>query len=249
MAATTASAIYEGTVRHRRYQEHARVFTHRVAMAYLDLDEVPSLAGGRLVKPTPGPFRFRRADFLGDPNAALDECVRDVVAGQLGDRPAGAVRLLTTLASFGHSFNPASFYYCFDASDRLQAVAVEVTNTPWRERHTYVVACDPDHTTTAALPKQLHVSPYLDMDHTYHFTLRPPSASLFCNIDNVQGDAHVFDATLRLERRPFDTATLRRIARRYPLPGRRNLALIYAHAAALSGRREKLRPHEKAVSA
>ncbi|HVV36247.1 MAG TPA: DUF1365 domain-containing protein [Acidimicrobiales bacterium] len=241
MAVGTASAVYEGTVRHRRYTEHPQVFTHRVAMAYLDLAEMPTSLGSG--------FSFERSDFMGDPAQPLDECVRDAVAAGLAFRPTGAVRLLTTLRSFGHSFNPASFYYCFDESDRLQAVAVEVTNTPWRERHTYVMACDPERTTTARVTKRLHVSPFLDMDHTYNFTLRPPSSTLFVHIDNFQDDRRVFDATLHLERQPFDRATLRRIAWRYPLPSRRHLALIYGHAAALSARGVKVRRHRKAVSA
>jgi DUF1365 family protein len=69
------------------------------------------------------------------------------------------------------------------------------------------------------------------------------------HIDNVQDDQRVFDATLRLDRHPFDRATLRRIALRYPLPSRRNLALIYAHAASLSAHGVKLRRHDKEVSA
>jgi DUF1365 family protein len=240
MAAGSANAVYEGTVRHRRYAEHAQTFTHRIAMAYLDLDAIPEKIGFG--------FRFDRRDFMGDPARPLADCVRDRV-GEETTRPRGPVRLLTTLRSFGHSFNPASLYYCFDEADLLQAVAIEVTNTPWRERHTYVVPCGPEHTTTATLTKRLHVSPFLDMDHTYNFTLRPPGATLFVNIDNLQDDERVFDATLRLERRPFDGATLRRIALRYPSPGRRNLALIYAHAAALSARGVKLRGHRRKVSA
>lgn len=241
MTAGNASAIYEGVVRHRRYAEHPQEFSHRVAMAYLDLSELPMAFGSG--------FSFERSDYLGDPATPLDECVRDFVAGEIGVRPVGAVRLLTTPRSFGHSFNPASFYYCFDADDQLQAVAVEVTNTPWRESHTYVVACDPARTTTASVTKRLHVSPFLDMDHTYTFTLRPPASSLFVHIDNLQEDRRVFDATLRLERRPFDAATLRRIALRYPLAGRRNLALIYAHAVGLKAKGVKVRRHDKLVSA
>jgi DUF1365 family protein len=240
MAAGSASAVYEGTVRHRRYAEHPQVFTHRVAMAYVDLAAIPEHIGFG--------FSFDRRDFMGDPTRPLAECVRDRV-GEDMTPPSGPVRVLTTLRSFGQSFNPATFYYCFDDADRLQAVAVEVTNTPWRERHTYVVPCEPEHTTTATLTKRLHVSPFLDMDHTYNFTLRPPGATLFVNIDNFQDDQRVFDATLRLERRPFDAATLRRIALRYPSPGRRNLALIYAHAAGLAARGVKLRGHRREVSA
>ena len=58
----SASAIYEGTVRHRRFAERSHEFSYRLALAYVDLEELPSLAllRGRLV-------RFERSDYLGDP--------------------------------------------------------------------------------------------------------------------------------------------------------------------------------------
>ena len=70
----------------------------------------------------------------------LADAVRDLVEERTGARPAGPIRLLTHLRSFGHCFNPVSFYYCFDpAGERVEAVVAEVTNTPWGERHAYVL--------------------------------------------------------------------------------------------------------------
>ena len=46
----------------------------------------------------------------------LHRAVRDVVEEQTGARPEGPIRLLTQLRSFGHCFNPVSFYYCFEPS-------------------------------------------------------------------------------------------------------------------------------------
>ena len=61
----TASAIYEGTIRHRRFAVRSREFKHRVALMYLDLDELASLFGGRLQSRRPGLVRFRRDEYLG----------------------------------------------------------------------------------------------------------------------------------------------------------------------------------------
>ena len=50
------------------------------------------------------------------------------------------MRLLTTPRTLGRSFNPVSFYYCFDpAGETVLAIVAEVTNTPWGERHAYVM--------------------------------------------------------------------------------------------------------------
>jgi len=75
----TASAFYEGHIRHRRFAVRKHEFRHDVAMAYLDLDELPSLLGGRLTRSTPGLVRFRRDDYLGDPKTPLDEAVADLL--------------------------------------------------------------------------------------------------------------------------------------------------------------------------
>jgi DUF1365 family protein len=56
-----------------------------------------------------------------------------------GSAPAGPIRLLTHLRTFGHCFNPVSFYYCFTPQEQLDAVVAEVTSTPWGERHAYVL--------------------------------------------------------------------------------------------------------------
>jgi uncharacterized protein len=213
-------------------------------MAYLDLSEVDTVLGGRLRKRGPGGLRFRRSDYFGDPGVPLDVAVRDRVEAETGFRVDGPIRLLTHLRSFGHSFNPASFYYCFDADERrLQAVLLEVTNTPWRESHTYVVAAGETSTVSGSADKQLHVSPFFGMNQQYVFSFRLPSETLFVHIDNLEDQVKAFDATLRLTRKPFDAATVRHMSWRYPLPSRRMLTLIYAHAALLRLKGVKVHRH------
>ncbi len=160
--ARTASCIYEGAIRHRR-TEPRREFRHRLALFYLDLDELPSLLDGRLTAARPGLLRFRRRDYLGPATRPLDHAVRDAVETHTGARPAGPVRVLTQLRSFGHYFNPVSFYYCLDgAGEQVEAVVAEVTNTPWGERHAYVLPGG-----WGSFDKALHVSPFMGMDHRY----------------------------------------------------------------------------------
>ena len=131
----------EGSIRHRRLRAPEREFRYRLALAYIDLDELPTLLGGRLLAARPGLARFRRRDYLGEEHLPLASSVRDLVAARTGVRPSGPIRLLANLSTFGHCFNPVSFYYCIDAAaDRVQAVVAEVTNTPWGERRSYVLA-------------------------------------------------------------------------------------------------------------
>ncbi len=166
----SASCAYVGSVRHRRFEPMEHQFRYPMFFPYLDLDEVPRVLGAtRLWSASrPALARFRRDDFLGDPAVPLADAVRDVARREAGATAAGPVRMLASLRYFGHAFNPVAFYFCF-ASDgvALDAVVVEVTNTPWGERHAYAVAADGKPVLSARFRKAFHVSPLMGMDHEY----------------------------------------------------------------------------------
>jgi DUF1365 family protein len=175
----TASAVYEGWVRHRRFEPVEHGFRYRLFLMYLDLAELPAVLDPfpLFSARRPAPARFRRADFIGDPRRPLAECALDAVEAETGHRPAGPVRLLTGLRYLGHSFNPVSFYYCFDRDgERVEAVLAEVENIPWGERHPYVLARGAREGTVLSddLDKALHVSPLMGMDQTYAFRATEP---------------------------------------------------------------------------
>jgi DUF1365 family protein len=174
-------------------------------------------------------LRFRRRDYLGDASAKLDDAVRDLVEQHVGRRPRGPVRVLTQLRSFGHCFNPVSFYYCLDQrGERIEALVAEVTNTPWGERHAYVI---PEG--VGRFEKALHVSPFHEMDHTYVCRSTLPGKALSVRIENERHGVGVFEAGLNLRRRELSRASLRRMSVRYPLATLRVLGLIYMHAIGL----------------
>ncbi len=247
----SSSCIYEGVIRHRR-SEPRHEFSHRLALAYLDLEELPWLLGGRLVSPRPGLVRFRRRDYLGDPAVPLDRAVRELVSERTGERPAGPIRLLTHPRSFGHCFNPVSFYYCFDPADeRLQAVIAEVTNTPWGKRHAYVLGAGhaSGNVLDVQFDKAMHVSPFMGMDHRYHVRASTPGRTLSVHIGSSRAGTAVFDATLSLRRRELTPASMARTSTRYPFATVRVLALIYAHALGLKLAGAPVHPHPKAAPA
>jgi uncharacterized protein len=231
------NALYEGWVGHRRLRPVEHRFRYRVFMAYLDLDAVPQRVGPSWLWSTrhPALVRFRRADYLGDARIPPADAVRALVAERTGARPAGPVRLLTNLRCLGHLFNPVSFYYCFHRDgDRLEAVVAEVTNTPWGERHAYVLgALDDRGAVHERVDKVFHVSPFMAMDHEYELSLTAPGPRVGVEIvSRRDGEVH-FDASLQLERRALDPAGLRRVLRRQPAPTMAVVTRIYANAARL----------------
>ncbi len=215
-----ASAIYSGTVSHARRHPRAHAFSYRTYMLYLDLDELPRLAVRG----------FHRSDFLGDPSRDLAGEVRDRVERALGFRPTGPVRLLTHVRSLGRVFNPVSFYYCFDpGGERLRAVVAEITNTPWNERHAYVLPASPEGI-AASFDKTFHVSPFFPMDQSYAWRLSTPGDTLSVEMANHEGGREVFRARLALRRREWSTAAHRATALAQPLVAWKVHAAIYWQA-------------------
>jgi DUF1365 family protein len=242
----TVSAIYEGTIRHRRFAVRPHEMRHRIALVYLDLDELDGLLGGRLVAGRPGLVRFRRADYLGDSRIGLADAVRMLLERRTGSAPAGPIRLLTHLRTFGHCFNPVSFYYCFTPLEQLDAVVAEVTSTPWGERHAYVLERGGEGPVLAAsFAKALHVSPFMGMEQRYTLRAAAPGATLAVHIESHELGALAFDATLALRRAPLSGRGLARLTARYPAATLRVLALIYGHALALKLKGVPLHPRPK----
>ena len=227
----SASALYEGWIRHRRHEPVSHEFSYRIFLSYLDLDELPGvlarvpLWSGR----RPAPAWFRPADFM-----AAGE-VLDVVEERTGTRPGGPVRLLTSVRTFGHLFNPISIYYCFaPGGEQVEALAAEVTNTPWGERHTY--ACTG---LSGSFEKRVHVSPFLGMDADYRLRASVPGERLQLHVDSRREGRAQFDATLSLERRELGPGPLLR----YPLQSVRVVAGIYAQAVRLKLKGAPYHPH------
>lgn len=231
------NCLYEGYVQHRRLNPVEHVFRYRLFMAYLDLDELPLLAlGGFGLGDFPlAPARFCRGDHLGDPAAPLADAVRDLVEERTRWRPTGPIHLLTLLRNWGHYFNPLSLFYCFDSSgDKVEAVVAEVTNTPWHERHAYVLWQGNRIAELPGLrfrhPKDFHVSPFMDMDMDYTWHLRKPGPTLTVAIVNSRHEEKLFDVGLTLKRREWTRGAMLRCLVRHPWMTARVVQAIYWQA-------------------
>lgn len=237
----SASCIYTGSIRHRRHTPVLHQFSYRMCMLYLDLDELPALLEKTPFWSAshPAAGRFRREDFLGDSDRPLVDCLRDLVERETGTRP-GAVRLLANLRYFGFLMNPIACYYCYaPGSDTLQAIVAEVTNTPWNDRHAYVLpVTGEDALDDIWFQKSFHVSPFNPLNMRYRWRSRRPGERLAIHLENHLNGTCVFDATLKLEREPISAAALNRLLFiRYPLMTVRIAAGIYYQAFKLFIRR------------
>lgn len=245
----STACLYFGTVEHRRHAPRTHRFKYQTAWLYSDPETWDEAFRGRWF--WSGERRnlvtMRRGDYFGDPRRSIRDEVFDRVELEGGRRPTGGVRILTTPRVLGVSFNPVSFYYCFDQGGVTPvAILAEITNTPWGERHAYVLGRAPGGSPTAIhrrFPKEFHVSPFFGMDHVYDWAFTPPGNELCVHMTNRREGSRVFDVHLRLARRPLDAKHAAWMLLRTPWAPVRTLACIYTQALRLYLKRTPFHTH------
>jgi DUF1365 family protein len=235
--------VCTGTVFHRRATPQVHEFRNPIGYVWLDPDRPGDLCAAHpwWSATRPAPARFRRRDYGSTATGSLADAARDDLAAVLDRRPKGDVRMLTQIRQWGWVFNPITVYVVWDApadpadrtdgstdadrvfddladpSGELVGIVLEVTNTPWKERHRYPVALRREGDWfVGSADKQLHVSPFLDESHRYDIRLRGGIERIELAIDVVPDGADVPAVATALDvgRRPATRAELSGALRR-----------------------------------
>ena len=239
-------ALAHGTVWHHRRSPKAHGFKYRLYMSLLDVDRLDgvfaqsrlwSLERFNLVS-------FRRCDHFGPPDLAVGEAVRNRIRSELGFRPQGPVFMLTHLRQWGFNFNPVTFYFCHH-DDRLCALLAEIHNTPWGERHAYVLDCRGQAGTEYrfSFDKRFHVSPFLPMELGYEWRFRIEPDQLDIHMAVTDQGAESFAAGMRLSLLPMTTRAMSLIPLKFPLMTFKVVAGIYWQALRLWLKRTPFHSH------
>jgi len=232
------SRIFTGEVRHRRYLPREHEFSYRLFMMYLDLDELPKL------------FRkywfwsynkanlasFDRNQFSGNKSEDLSTTIRNLVKEKTGHSPNGPIRLLTHLKYFGYGFNPVSFYFCFEEDGKtLNCIVAEITNTPWKEQHCYVlpVGLNKEGPFSFEFGKDFHVSPFNSMNQQYDWHFTQPQEHLSIHMNVYEEEKLHFDATLNLQEQHINSSSLSKALMKFPFMTSKVIFSIYYQALKL----------------
>lgn len=218
------SALYVGTVMHRRTRPRRHKLAYEVFSFFLDLDELPMLdrevwgfGHNRF-----NLFSFHDRDYGPGRNAPLRAWIEGHVKEAGIALDGGPIRLLCYPRVFGYVFNPLSIYFCYrrepDGKETLVALCYEVTNT-FKQRHTYVIpaAATADGLVRQSCAKELYVSPFVEMDMTYHFRVRPPGEALGIAIQEDDSAGALLFASFHGRRRPLASLPVLRAFLSFPL--------------------------------
>ena len=227
------SCIYSGNIRHRRFTPKKHSFSYKLFFLAIDLDELDEIAeiGPWFKKDRFAPMSFRCTDYLSKKALLEKQDVWQKVQALCGQVSSGRVLFVGQLRCFGLYFSPINLYYCYDQSNQLSYLLAEVSNTPWNERHYYLL----EMAEKMISDKAFHVSPFMDMNMQYYWRIKEPGKQLKLHIENhnKENKEKIFDATLMMHSLELNNKNLRRCFLSIPSMAIKTMAGIYWQALKL----------------
>ena len=239
------SRLYNCSIAHHRRKPKPHAFAYRIFMAYLDLEEIdalcaciPLLGHNRFA-----PFEYRDTDHYQRDQLSNAASIKLFLSENGIHQAVGRIQILTHLRTWGHVFNPVSFYFVFDEQDQPLCHIAEVDNT-FNEQKLYLLPIGQEVERT----KNFYVSPFSDLDTTFHFKLAAPKQQLRLVINQSKGGETYFRSALTGQSQALTNASLALSAIRFPLLTVRILFAIHWHALLLYAkgiplRRKAANPH------
>jgi len=168
-------AISISDVWHKRTRPKEHSFENKITQIWIDPDKPNQLLDNHILWSHRKymPASIRNSDYGTNENHSTGDDIRTLVKETTELETVGEIRMLTQPRMWGWLFNPITIYLLWNQENRLCASVLEVTNTPWKERHHYVfkLVTTDDKNWKASFEKKMHVSPFLGMNYKYEFAL------------------------------------------------------------------------------
>ncbi len=233
------SGIYRGWVGHRRFSPKKHSFQYEMFLLAIDLDELAQLSelGPWFKSNQFAPLNLKATDYLSHRPQLSKVDVWDKLQSLGATQKPTRVLFIGQLRCFGLYFSPINLYYSFDEQDELISLLAEVSNTPWNERHYYLIPTEPEKNNNKKVisEKTFHVSPFMDLNMNYQWLIKKPCEQLRLNIQNLHDTTgeKLFDASLHMKRMDFTNNNLRRCLASIPMMTLKTLWGIYWQAMKL----------------
>lgn len=240
------SAIMRGEVSHKRYTPTQHSFRYPVVQWWLALDELPQVAAMSRYWSLKhwAPLQFKRADYLPGSDGDLASAVCQKMSDLAQQTLTGRVFFLGNLRTFGLYFSPINCYFLQpEGRHDFSHMLAEVSNTPWNERHYYLL----DLNQPLVHAKAFHVSPFNPLEMQYHWRIRPPARTVegkpaTIHLEALKGDKH-FSATMHLKRVELNSNSIRNVLLRFPVNTVTTVLAIYWQALRLWLKRTPIYDH------
>ena len=241
------SALYVGTVMHRRFFPATHRFSYGVYYLWLDLDELDELDGSvaGFGHNRAAPFAFWDRDHGPRDGSPLRPWLEGYLREAGIDLKGGPVRILTLPRILGHVFNPISVWFGYGPGGDLRAVLYEVSNTfgQWHHHLARVDGLDPSGNARHVFGKELFVSPFIDQEATYDFRVRPPDDRAALIVREHVAAGQVLTATLVAMRRELGRFGMWRVFATHPMVTLKVLGGIHWEALRLWRKGAPFRRH------
>jgi len=230
-------AIFHGKVKHVRYSPSIHAFEYPITMYYLKLSNINSLPkASKIISVNKfNLLSFNRKNYMGPHDLDLASAVKTKIKENGFEYSADNIYLLTHLSYIGYCYNPVSFYYCYNEDNKtLEYILAEINNTPWNERHTYVLKCNRNkYKYCFEFDKKFHISPFMPMGLNYKWFLNTPDEVVNIFMQTFKAEQLFFDATLSMRKIELTSKSIIKEFIRFPLMTQTVLFRIYWQALAL----------------
>tara|TARA_A100001011_G_C14222549_1_gene805071 strand:+ start:106 stop:840 length:735 start_codon:yes stop_codon:yes gene_type:complete len=146
---------------------------------------------------------------------------------------AHKVFLLSFPRILGFGFNPLSVYFCYN-NKSLSSIIYEVKNT-FGDQIPYVFKAqiDKDGKVRHSQKKEMYVSPFINMNQIYHFSIHPPDKKIAIRIKEDGDSGKILIATQNAVSKELTDYNLFMTLISYPLMGIKVTLAIHWHALRL----------------
>ena len=184
------SKIYSGQVIHTRFKPKKHNFKYKVFSLLIDLDEIKEINNNLNLFSY---NRFNLISFFDKDHGNRDgsnvkEWVKENLIKKKIKFQNIRVEILCYPRILGYVFNPLSILYVYNEKDALISIFYEVKNT-FGEQHTYIFETQDQKIIKNKCDKKFYVSPFIDMECEYNFSVTKPgdSISVIINQNDKEG--------------------------------------------------------------